>query len=192
MRRVDVVMGSVCFLAVIGAFGCGSRVDTAGTAATTIAGAAATTTTTAGASAGKTTTSTASSAPTSSTSSAAPSATSSTAPAVDALANFCEATKLLDLSDVTAFEAYDAPSAAKLIFTFDKIQKAAPAELTIGFKDMRPLIEALNQQVKNGTVTDRESLKAWLLGLNETNQAALEQFVRGQAVVVPFVEQNCA
>jgi len=187
-------MGSVLLLAVIGAVGCGSRVDTAGTAATTIAGAAATTTTTTGASAGKTTTTTttASTAPKSSTSSAAPTATSTTAAVADGLANFCEATKLLDLSDVTAFEAYDAPSAAKLVFTFDKIQKAAPAELTAGFKDMRPLVEALNQQVKNGTVNDRETLKAWLLGLNETNQAALEQFVRGQATVVPFVEQHCS
>jgi predicted RNA-binding Zn ribbon-like protein len=78
-----------------------------------------------------------------------------------------------------------------LVFTFDKIQKAAPSELTDAFKKMRPLIEELNKKVKSGEVHDRDSLQALLIGLNESNQAALEQWVQGQATVVPFIKAHC-
>jgi hypothetical protein len=172
--------------------GCGSRVDTTGsatpTSSTPVASTARASTTTSAASNPATT-----AAPTaSSASSASPASTTTAAPANDDVADFCEKTKLLDLSDVTAFEAYDANAAVKLVFTFDKIQKAAPPELADAFKDMRPLVEALNQQVKAGTVHDRESLKAWLLGMNETDPAALEQWVRGQATVVPYIKAHCS
>jgi hypothetical protein len=183
-------------ISIVATAGCGSRVETTASTPSTVAPVATTTAAPGKASttvAGAPTTTASGATPTTTTppTTVAAGATTTAPPAGEDLTDFCEKTKLLDLSNVTAFEVYDANAAVKMVFTFDKIQKAAPTELADGFKKMRPLVEELNKKVKSGEVHDRDSLQAWLVGLNESNQAALEQWVQGQATVVPFIKEHC-
>jgi hypothetical protein len=162
--------------------GCGSSADTATTDTTSTTAAASPTTTVKGK---PTATPVAPKTPKS-----APGTTEAPSPAGD-LATFCKVAKVINFNDLKSFTVFDHAGTVKLVFNFQKIQDAAPADILPSLKDMRVLVDALNAQVKSGAVHDLPSFEAWVQKLNETKADTIVRWIKGQQAMVPYLKQHC-
>jgi len=108
------------------------------------------------------------------------------------LAAFCKAAKAVNFADLTTFMQFERAKAVKLVFDVATVQKSAPPDIAPSVQDIRVLVDALNQQVKAGEVTDEASFEAWIQHMNETDNTPIVKWIAGRTAVAAYVDAHCS